>query len=254
MSAAPIPTNEIARLEALRSYEVLGTSPEEAFDDFTLIASRVCGVPIALISLIDEKRQWFKSRVGLDATETPRELAFCAHSILDESVMVVPDATKDERFSANPLVTADPSIRFYAGAPLIDQGGFGLGTLCVIDRCPREFSKEDADTLRLLAKRVVHQLELRKTALDLVTALKDVATLKELLPICSHCKSIRDDEGYWNRMETYFQQESGRNFTHGICPDCAKEHFGFECDESEVQDVRLHSESVFPPRDLTLPS
>jgi hypothetical protein len=231
MPSAPIPPNEGARLAALRRFNVLDSAPEEAFDDLTEIASRICGVPIALVSLIDENRQWFKSRVGLDATETPRDLAFCGYCILRETVMVVPDATKDVRFSENPLVTNDPAIRFYAGAPLIDREGFRLGTLCVIDRRPREFSVNEAEILQLLAKRVVHQMELRKIAHDLSVALKNVATLEELLPICSHCKSIRDDQGYWNRMENYFKEKSGTDFTHGICPDCSKAHYGVDCED-----------------------
>lgn len=254
MIASPIPPNESARLEALRSYEILDSAPEEAFDDFTRIASRFCGVPIALISLIDEKRQWFKSRIGLAATETPREMAFCAHSILGKSVMVVPDATRDVRFSGNPLVTDAPTIRFYAGAPLIDRDGFGLGTLCVIDRSPRDFSEEEAEVLELIAKRVVHQLELRQTALELASALREVEELKELLPICSHCKSIRDDDGYWSRIESYFQKESGRKFTHGICPDCVKVHYGHEYHNFDTGAMRHEAAPGSQSNDLSLPS
>lgn len=165
---APIPGDERERLAALRSYEVLDTDPEEAFDDLARVAARICGTPIALVSLVDEHRQWFKARVGLEARETPRSLAFCAHAILEPGdLMIVPDSTRDPRFADNPLVTADPEVIFYAGAPLVTPDGMPLGTLCVIDHTPRNLSDEDRETLRSLASAVVGQLELRKAALDL---------------------------------------------------------------------------------------
>lgn len=129
MIPAPPPRNEAARLAYLRSLQVLDTEPEEACDDLVRIAAEVCGTPIALISLIDEARQWFKSKIGIDAKETEREIAFCSHTILQHDVMVVEDATADPRFADNPLVTGDPHIRFYAGAPLETEHGLRLGTL-----------------------------------------------------------------------------------------------------------------------------
>ncbi|WP_278646827.1 GGDEF domain-containing protein [Pandoraea pnomenusa] len=154
--------DEAERLAALRRYEILDTPPEPAFDRIVRLASYVLGTPISLVSLIDESRQWFKARQGLEAEQTPRSMAFCAHAILDDEVLVVPDARADRRFADNPLVVGEPNIRFYAGAPLRTPQGHRLGTLCVIDRKPRTLDDEKRALLADLSALVVDELELRR--------------------------------------------------------------------------------------------
>ncbi len=158
---AACPANEAERIQKLLTYKVLDTEAETAYDDLTAIAAQICGTPSAAVSLIDVSRQWFKSTVGLNATETHRDLAFCAHAILKPQVLVIPDARADERFAHNLLVTDPPFIRFYAGAPLITAEGYALGTLCVIDTEPRDLSPLQVKTLEALARQVVGQLEMR---------------------------------------------------------------------------------------------
>jgi GAF domain-containing protein len=167
--SAPTLQNEKKRLKVLWQYEVLDTVPEELFDDLTELAARICEAPIALISLVDEKRQWFKSKVGTSVNETSRDLSFCAHANRQSDLFIVPDATKDARFSSNPLVTSDPRIRFYAGAPLITADGYALGTLCVIDKVPRELRPEQKQALLILARHVVSQLDLRRRSRELAS-------------------------------------------------------------------------------------
>lgn len=169
---APIPRNEKKRLKVLWEYQVLDTIPEEVFDDLTELAARICEAPIALITLVDEDRQWFKSRVGVSVNETSRDISFCGHAICQTDLFIVPDATKDARFSRNPLVTSDPKIRFYAGAPLISPDGYALGSLCVIDKVPRELRTEQKQALRILARHVMTQLELRRHSHQLENARK----------------------------------------------------------------------------------
>jgi GAF domain-containing protein len=159
----PFPPNESERLAALQSYEVLDTTCEAAFDNIAKMAAQLTGCPISLVSLIDSDRQWFKAKIGLDTSQTPREHAFCGHAIDTPSEpFIIPDALQDERFANNPLVQGGPGIRFYAGVPLVNSEGAALGTLCVLDQRPRELTDEQTQTLQRLAEAVMTTLELRR--------------------------------------------------------------------------------------------
>ncbi len=200
---------ESERLAALRSYRILDTEPERCFDDLSLLASYVCQTPVALLTLVDADRQWFKARKGVDVTETPRDVAICAHAIKQEELFIVPDALEDERFRDNPLVASGPRIRFYAGAPLITRDGHALGTLCVVDQRPRTLTEEQVEALEALRNQAVAQLEFRRNLFELKAALADrdaaearqqelveelqgslesVKKLSGMIPLCSSCK------------------------------------------------------------------
>lgn len=201
--------NEKDRLQALLKYKILDTDPEKAFDDLTILASHICETPVALISLIDSDRQWFKSKHGVNLSETPREVSFCAVAIQQPDLFVVPDASKDPRFSSNPFVVSDPKIRFYAGAPFSSADGHPLGTLCVVDMVPRQLTPSQEAALLALSRQVQAQFELRKNLIELRAALDErdraeaerdrtivelqhalhhVQRLSGLLPACSACK------------------------------------------------------------------
>jgi len=161
-----VTSSEADRLNALRRYNVLDTAPETALDEISRLAARICGTPIALISLIDNTRQWFKSRVGWEALELSCDISFCAHTIQQTGLFVIQDVLTDERFATNPLVMSAPNIRFYAGMPLITSEGYTLGTLCVMDRVPRELNFEQEEALQVLSRQVVAQLELKRSLVE----------------------------------------------------------------------------------------
>lgn len=189
MIPAPINANESERLEALRRYRILDTPDTAEFDDFTRLASALCATPIALISLLDADRQWFKSKVGLDAEQTPRDISFCGHAIHGNDIFEVSNALQDERFRDNPLVTGAPAIRFYAGAPLLTPEGYGIGTLCVIDTVPHTLTQIQRDTLKVLSRLLVQQLELG------LAVRKEQALNDELASRATFSKALLDGAG-----------------------------------------------------------
>ena len=206
---------EASRLSSLKLYRILDTAAESTFDGLTELASTICETPISLISLVDETRQWFKSRHGLDSTETPRSHAFCAHALKDEQLLIVEDALEDSRFHNNPLVSGNLNIRFYAGAPLLMADGAVLGTLCVIDTKPRGLSDTQTTALSILRDAVVTQIELRR-------ALDDLNATRKLLLMCAWCRSVRtedsDPNAAWTPLHEYVAEASA--ITHGMCPSC----------------------------------
>jgi hypothetical protein len=169
----PVPKNEAKRIKVLWQYDILDTVPEEVFDELATLAGLICGAPIALITMVDENRQWFKSKVGVTLDETGRDISLCSHAILQSGLFIIPDTTQDDRFKDNPLVTGGPKIRFYAGAPLVTPDGHALGTLCVLDKQPRHLTGDQMQALRVLSRHVMTQLELRRHAKELATARDD---------------------------------------------------------------------------------
>jgi signal transduction histidine kinase len=183
MEVDPKLKDEAGRLAALKEYHILDTEPEKDFDELVALASTICGTPISTITLIDEARQWHKARIGIDSPEGPREYAFCGHTIREDDILEIQDATRDNRFMDNPLVTGDPHIRFYAGMPLTNPEGFKLGTLCVIDRTPKKLTEDQLLSLRVLGKQVMKQMELRRKVVELQHA-NDINN--KLLSVISH--------------------------------------------------------------------
>lgn len=226
--------NGIDRIVELEAYRIMDTAAEVRYDDITELASKIFDMPFAVITLLDESRQWFKSKIGLDVSETPRHWAFCHHAIMQDTILVVPDAHKDDRFKDSPLVTGDPHFRFYAGVPLISPKGAKLGTLCILDTTVRTLTPSDVSILETLASQVVKHLDTRRDhnalfdsaerqsqAIELLRAdLNKMKWLEGLITICSNCSQIRDEEGIWLRIERYIQNNSNADFSHGICPDC----------------------------------
>lgn len=191
MKTPEIPPNEVARLQTLRSFDILDTPQEERFDRLTRMARRLFDVPIALVSLVDKDRQWFKSRIGLPVSETPRDISFCGHSILGEEVFIIPDASSDERFQDNPLVIDKPNIRFYAGCPLRALNGTQMGTLCIIDDKPRDFSEADLSALTDLA--AMAEQELAALQLAVLDELTEISNRRGFMTLVGYaiCMCVR---------------------------------------------------------------
>jgi GAF domain-containing protein len=171
--AAPTPSMEAARVVALNRYAILDSEPEQSFDDLVILAANICKTPMAMLSLVDDHRQWFKSKVGVEVRETPRDCSICAHAIQQSDLFIVPDTLQDARFRESALVLGEPYIRFYAGAPLINEDGFALGTMCVADRQPRTLDEEQKEALRALGRLALRQMELRSNLQLLKEALND---------------------------------------------------------------------------------
>tara|TARA_B110001454_G_C12722892_1_gene435552 strand:+ start:9363 stop:10985 length:1623 start_codon:yes stop_codon:yes gene_type:complete len=195
MSAAPKHPKEQQRLESLRMLNILDSLPEKDFDDITTIAAQICQTPIALISLVDNERQWFKSKIGMAKTESPRDVAFCAHAILEEKLFVVPDATKDKRFVDNPLVTDGPKIRFYAGMPIVSPDGCPIGTVCVIDSKPRTLSSEQMRALESLSNQISRLLELKSEIAKGEKARKKLEIKRTALDSITEGTLLQDSNG-----------------------------------------------------------
>lgn len=182
VSYPPRPANEAHRLETLSRYEIMDTPPDPAFDDLVSLAAKLIGTPMALVTLVDAERQWFKAKLGLDSSETPRDDAFCAHALGSPDLLVVEDAAQDKRFRDNPLVLGDPNVRFYAGAPLVAPDGSGLGALCVLDRSPRTLTDDQAAVLRILGRQVMAQLELRRRLRQADLRRRELLSVFDALP------------------------------------------------------------------------
>lgn len=220
MGKASFPKNEKSRIRNLRSYKILDSLAEQSYNDIVLIASQICEVPISAISFIDQERQWFKAKTGLDASETSRDVAFCAHAILQEDILVVEDASRDDRFKDNPFVQGGPKIQFYAGAPLVTSDGFSLGTLCVIDTKPRKLTPAQVNTLRALSRQVIALLELRKSHQNEIQQNMVIKAVQERYRIViDNLKETvfqTDAHGCWTFLSPAWEEVSGYSITESL--------------------------------------
>ena len=224
MKIHPKPENELERLKALKEYAVLDSLPEKEYNSITQLASYICGTPIALVSLIDSQRQWFKSTIGIDVTETSREDSFCQYTIMGDGVFEVSNALENEIFADNPLVTGAPKIRFYAGAPLQDANGFNLGSLCVIDTKPKILTEEQKNALQLLAGQVVSLLDARKINLDLNKSQRE---FQNFINLSKDLVCIANVDGLFHKVNPAFtsvlgyskEELEGSPFVNFVHPD-----------------------------------
>jgi GAF domain-containing protein len=223
---------EVERLAALHSYEILDTPPDGAFDRITALAARHFKVPVALVSLVDEDRIWFKSRQGLEAEEIPRSPGLCASVIFSDDAYVVRNAIEDPRTLANPLVAGEMGVRFYAAVPLVTHDGYRLGTMNIIDFVPRELDAAGLSDLHEFAGLVMDQIELRLSARKTIAALSQVfqraepsADFERLVTVCAWSRKIKVD-GRWVTFEEFLVNNLGVRITHGIAPEAARELHG----------------------------
>lgn len=221
----PIPANEKKRLEALRLYQALDATPDQAFQDIAAIAAQIANAPVALISLVGKTHERYEANIGFTGNGVPRQESFCTHTILGTEALVVEDATADARFAQNPHVTKAGGVRFYAGAPIVDREGHGLGSVCVVDTKPRQLAPDKVDVLMRLARTAMRLLEQRRLSTKLAEALEEVKTVQGLLCICSHCKDIRVSDDYWSRVDEYFSTHTDALFSHGLCPVCFEREY-----------------------------
>ena len=215
------------RLTTLHRYQILDSVSERTFDDIVKLASHFFEVPIAAILHVENDQHLLKTAVGVRGAESflLNTNKFCVETMAEPDVLVVEDTICDERFAHNPLVTSGPQVRFYAGAPLAMPDGLGLGALCVMDTKPRRVGRREKEMLQSLARMVMTTMDLHRVSEALASEVLKVKNLSGLLPICSGCKNIRNDGGYWQRVESYVSENSSAEFTHGLCPGCAKKYF-----------------------------
>ncbi len=224
-SVASRSDDEDARLAAVHASSLLDSGPEDRYDDLTRLAAAVCRVPIALLSVVDADRIYFKSRFGLAVRESPFPNSMCGRTVRSREFTVVPDALSDPEFARHPLVSAEPFVRFYAGAPLLAPGGHAIGTLCVLDRVPRTLDAEQQLALVLLARQVVELVERERTVRELRRAVETSTALSAHVVLCAWCKRVRIEGGGWDALERVLERELGAVVSHGICADCEGVHF-----------------------------
>ena len=210
---SPIPEDERDRLDAVELYDLIERGSDRILNDLTRLAAAICETPISLVTFVREDRQDHMAGTGMELGSTSRDEAFCAHALDLDDLLVVEDATVDERFADNPFVVDDPSIRFYAGAPLRMPGEHTLGTLCVIDKQPRQLNTSRRDALRILRDTIVTHLELKR-------AREDIKAIRSLLPMCAWCRSIRTPDDRWVPIHEYVSDT--QPVSHGICPICSQ--------------------------------
>lgn len=252
MEISPIPENEKERLAAIQKYHILDTEDEQDFDDIVQLVTQLCNTPMGLITLVDEKRQWFKARAGMTLRETDRSLSFCSHAIHEEDVMIVSDALLDYRFSDNPLVTGDPNIRFYAGMPLVTADGYKLGTISVLDKVPRQLNEQQLNCLRILGKQVVNLLNLRYNILMLKESNKKIESLeRKKAEVSIRHAEERYRNIFENAVEGIFQaNHKWRLIT--VNPSMAK-MFDYSSPSKMISSVRDFSKQLYPnPKERAL--